>query len=238
MAITITKRAELADTTNDTAYAVSAYTPGADTIQIAHVFMTASDGSTVGTMGDIEGAWTRKHIEFTNPVGRAHYIFWRKVDATPVSITPSFSGGADQGSGCGILILEYDPDTMPSGDPIRQVKYSTGTATTSLAFAFDSAVLTGNGYSILARTGTNPAACTEPTSWTEQFDSGFASPTTGVYGCSRAGGETGTSFTVTAGASTDYEGLAVEVWNEEPPAGSDTYSGRGIGRGISRGVMR
>lgn len=238
MAVTVAKVAELASTSNVNDYAVPAYTPTANTIQVALVCMTGSDGSSVGTFDDSEGAWTKKTHVFAQTV-RGFYVFWRKVTGSPVSITPTFHSPSDVGSGCGILIWECDPDTMPSGDPIRQAINTFGAPSgpyTDFTFTFSSALLTGNGYAVLIRTDNNPVTGAVPSGWTEDLDTGFASPTTGIWAGHRAGGETGTSYITTGTSTSSYEAIAVEIWNEEPP--TDVYSGRGVGRGISRGVMR
>lgn len=222
MAITVVEVAELADTSNANDYAVAAYTPAADTIQVAFVCMSGSDGSTVGTFDDSEGAWTENNHWFrpvSSPV-RCNYVFWRKVDATPVSITPTFHC-TDTGTGCAILILEYNPDTMPSGDPIRQATITVGVSPgpyTDFTYTYSSALLTGNGYGVLINTDVNPAGGTAPSGWTETMDTGHASPAKGFWGGFRAGGETGTSYITTGSSTSSYDAVAVEVWNEEPPA--------------------
>lgn len=238
MAIAITEVAELATSNNQGDYDLGTFTPSADSILVALVIGAGSDQSTIGTLSDSEGAWTRKRTDFFDAT-KVFHVFWRKVDSSPVEITPNFNNGADTLTGCGAVIYQVIPDTMPSGDPIRQTVFTPPASGTNPSVTFGSALLTGNGYLACIFNGTvQPAAIdAAPSGWTGTADNGFTAPLVGFWAGFRAGGETGTTITAT-NAESQFVGMwGVEVWNEEPPASTEEQSQhRGFGRGLHRGM--
>jgi len=76
---------------------------------------------------------------------------------------------------------------------------------------FDAACLTGNPTICMVGNGNNPAALTAPTSWTEQGDVGFATPTTGGEYVTRNSGFTGTTVTWGSASSTRWGALGLEL---------------------------
>ena len=237
MAMAVSEVAELATTTDvTTTVALGTFTPSASSILVAYCRFAGSDLSTVGTLSDSEGAWTEIRHEFGD-TNKAWYLFYRKVDATPVSITPTFDNGGDTLSNAEALIYQFVPDVVVAGNPIRQTVYSAWASSTNPSIVFASALQTANGYIMVSANGVNPYAMdSPPSSWTQTCDTGITEGNSGLWGAFRAGGETGTTITATNATSTFWQAYGVEVYNDEPPV--DTYSGRGIGRGISRGVMR
>jgi hypothetical protein len=241
MAVAVSEVAELNSTSNATSYAVSAFTPAGNTILVAIVAAKACVTLTP-TMTDSEGTWTRELSDLWNDDSHGMHVFWRKVDGTPVSITPTFDSAGDAASNCGIFIFQVTPDVVASGNPIRQVVINaianSSSPTADPNVTFSSAPLTANGMVAAIMTNQNSSAhVTTPSGWTETGESGQANFDTGWSGHLRAGGETSTTITATATSSL-WVMAAVEVWNDEPPASSDDEAStqRGLARGIARGL--
>lgn len=229
-------------TTDGTSLALGSYTPSADSIQVA-ICVGKGTLTDAATLTDTEGAWTREAVgQFWDATFLSRmWVFWRKVDASPVAINPTLDTGADGFTAAGIMIFEIIPDVMPSGNPIRQYKFNannSGTTSVSPTITFNSAPLTGNGLVASAVHATNAADFVEPpTDWTETRELAVSSPGTGPAGAYRAGGQTTTGVTFTLDSADLWSIFAVEVWNEEPPTNAARARlGRGVGRGLSLGM--
>ncbi len=233
MAMAVVLKASLADTTNGTSYAFGAFTPSANTVLVAAVVSIAGDGVTLPTLSDSEGAWTRHSYNYPGaPASRPITLFWRKVGASPVSITPTFDSTGDSLNGAMGAIWQFTPDTVVSGIPIRQTAFpSPESAGANAVCTFASALDTANGYGMISYCDNSPYAMdSAPTGWTQDVDTGIASPSVGLWAGHRAGGETGTTITATDAATNVGRGsLAFEVYNAEPPVASHLASFRQLG---------
>lgn len=73
-------------------------------------------------------------------------------------------------------------------------------------------------------TGTNGAAnCAPPTGWTEAFDNGYNTPTSGLETCFRSFGETNSTITFGAATPSAYCALVVVIDCTLPKARSNVY---------------
>lgn len=237
MAMAVAYKVHSADTTNGTSYAFSSFTPAANSILVAGIISIASDGVTMPTMSDAEGAWTRFGSTYNATTARLFTWFWRKVDATPVAITPTFDSTGDSLNGILGVIWEFIPDVVVAGSPVRQTAYTTEANVANAVITFGSALQTANGYAMMGYSDNNPYAMdAPPTGWTQDVDTGMTTPTIGLWGGHRAGGETGTTITATDAAITRST-IGIEIFNNEPPAsGERQIIARGVARGISRGL--
>src|SRR5690348_7702410 len=176
MALTITYRGTIADTTNGTSYAFPAFTPSANSVLVVLSIHFASDGSTQPTMSDSEGAWTRHSTTFSN--SKAYVCWWRKVGASPVSITPTIDSTGDSLNGLMAACFNVVPTVVTTGSPIRQTAFAAEVNNANPAIVFASALQTANGYGMVCFSDNNPYAMdAAPTGWTQDADTGFASPT-------------------------------------------------------------
>lgn len=217
--IAITKVAELVTSDNQASYTLGTFTPAANSILYAIVVSSGSDGSTLPTLTDTEGTWTRKRSDFLDAGVRGCHIFWRKVGGSPVEISPLFDAGADSLTGCMAAIHRVIPDVMPSGDPIRQIAFNGPVTSADPNVTFAANLLNTNGYIAHSFNGINPYAMTAPpTDWTQTVDSGHAAPAVGIWTGYREGGETGTVITATRGSTSGWHMWGAEIWNEDPSA--------------------
>lgn len=222
MAVAISEVAEVITTSNTDTITAGAFTPTANSILVALVSGKAT--VVAPTMSDSEGSWTLKGSAYAWPSGDDSHrtaVFWRKVGGSPISITPAAVFSGDDFSAAGLFIFEVIPDTVVSGDPIRQVAFN-ATPISAVAdpnVTFLSALQTANGYVAHIMTGTQSStAITAPSGWTETGEQGVSAPGTGSWGGFRAGGETGTTITATMAAAI-WVMVAVEIYNSEPAVG-------------------
>lgn len=216
MAIACTEPvAEIVSTSNASTYDFASFTPTASALLVVIAMVRGSVG--VGTMVNVSGTsltWTRKTAFAWNAGADTMYVHWAKVPASTVASVYRVDTGADGGTGCIAYMYQFTGHDAVTSDPIKQIA-TNAAATANPVATFATALNTNNGYCAGwegALSSANPAnVSAPPVSWTEVGDNGFATPTTNGSGAFRAGGETGTTVTFTAGATT-YGIIAVEVY--------------------------
>lgn len=199
--------AEVASTSNATSYAMTAFTPSANSTLVVMVFASGTVGA--GTMTGGSLSWTRKTSILFNSTSTA-YVFWANTGSSPASTTITFDCSADAATGAVMTAFQFTDSDVVTADPIKQVKTAATTAANP-TITFDAAMGTLNGYAAGFSVPRSPPASTPPTSWTEIADTGYSTPTGGASAAYRAGGETGSTVTFTS-ASAAYGMIAVEVY--------------------------
>ena len=208
MAVAFTQLATMsASTSQATSYAGTAGTPAAGDLLIA--FVLASDTTAAGTM---TGSWTwTKLLSFTKNGGLdTFYVFWAIATAA-TSTTPTFDCTGDQATGCLIYCLRVTGDNPKIRPFIRQFKTNTGSSTNP-SVTMNTAILTGNGVCGMVGNGTNSSTqFTAPTSWTENAENTYATPSNALEVASRASGETGSTITWTNSNTTAWGAVVLEI---------------------------
>lgn len=199
--------AELVSSTDTTSYAMTAYTPTANSIQVVYVF--ASGTVAAGTMTGGSLTWIKAGSVASNGGADTTYVFYARVGASPASTAPTFDCTGDAATG--VVLTAFQLTGVHWANPLRQLKTGAATAANP-SVTMNIALKTGNGYTVGAQVPRNPATYTPPASWTEIADTGHTTPTKGAEAAFRAGGETGTTVTLT-GASGAY-GMIVAEWNQ------------------------
>ena len=110
MAITITEVQRLITSTNATSYALSAYTPTINTLQVVFVYLPGSISApwSMTDGGSTEG-WRRRSTTLFNSLDAnsdALMVWTAWQYASPVSMTPSFTCTGDAATGC--LLVWYE----------------------------------------------------------------------------------------------------------------------------------
>ncbi len=199
---------EVASTSNVTSYAMTAFTPSANSVLI--LFVGASDTLATGSVTGGSLTWTK--IGSTTLGGAdTLYLFRAATGASPASTTVTFDCTGDAASGA--LMQVYQVTGANTSSPIVQSKFSaaggvTGTnATVSLTSA---AVTTSAIIAAHFNTLTAPMS-TAPTGFTEgNFDDTYNTPRHSMAGAYKATGFTSQAITFTSASST-YAIAAVEV---------------------------
>lgn len=144
------------------------------------------------------------------------------VGASPVAMTLTIDFGADSGTGCGYAILAISGMTKTGATAAVQLAGAdnnlTSGATPQVVFAAPPA--STNVVVGIVGNNTNPAGCTQPTGFTEQVDTGFNTPTTGIEVVSI---DSGCPQTVTWGGTNASRGavMAVELDTSGSGGGSN-----------------
>ncbi len=137
-------------------------------------------------------------------------MFWSRTPATTASMTFAFDCTGDAATGCVIIIFQITGADLFARNPIKQ--FITGGATsTNATGTFSTGLNTNNGY--IAGWGGQLAAgsSTPPTSWTENGDLGYSTPTSNGAGAYR-GGENGTTVVTFTNASTNWGFVGAEIY--------------------------
>jgi hypothetical protein len=204
----VTVRSSIANGTDLNSYSFTAFTPGAGSALCVGVRMAGTNP--VATISDDQGlTWSER---FANDGSTASIHCWTAMaPASPSSttVTVSFTGA----TGCCGEIFEI------VGGSFRQVKSDNGLGAATPAVAMDAAFLTTSVGIAYLFTATNPPTVTEPSSWTEQNDTGHALPNAGMETAYRNSGETNTTITWGSTASGAWRVIVVEF--------AGTYSGTG-----------
>lgn len=179
------------DTTSGT-HTVTA-TPTLNDLIVLLTITTGSTASTVPTDNQ-GGTYTTVASALKNTSADKMMIHVRnQLVSSAVSTQYSHAPGATTGGG--IAVYRIAGMTRTGLQAIRQYAVQENQAAATPAPIFGTAALTGNLCLGMIFNATNPAAMTSPTSWTEDGDSGYNSPTTGYQVCRRNSGETGTTIT-------------------------------------------
>lgn len=206
MAIVVTTPiATLVDNTDQTSYSMAAFTPTANAILA--VFVSAAATLAAGTMTGGSLTWTRRTSVTFNGGIDTFYLFTAPTGASPGSTTPTFDCTGDNATGCIMDLIELTG--LNNSSPVRQFKAGNGSSS-GPTLTMDSALQTDKAYFSGFGCSRNPAGGAAPASWTPTANTGHTSPTRGYSGAYRVGGETGTTVTFTAGASTNWGMIAVE----------------------------
>lgn len=234
---TTTHRISTASTLNTTSYASGSFTPAAGELLVA--FVTASDTIDPGALTDSQGL---NFQLITSVVKRTSldtlYCFVATRLAANSAMTVTFGCPGDAATGCVIQVAGVSGMTRVG---IGAIRYASGTAqitvlanqtaATTPAPAFPASCLTGNPTLGLVGNGTNVAAMSPPASWTEQNDTGYATPTTGAEYVSRDSGFTGTTVTWGNVSASAYGAIIIELDTTTPALMEtlvDTYSGAAV----------
>lgn len=206
MALAITVPvAVMADTSNVVTYSFAAFTPTANSLLL--VFANAVTTVVQPTVAGGSLTWNPL-INFISGASRSINCFYADVGASPVSTTIQVSFTGDAGTGCGGIV--YQITGHNATNPFAQTNSVNAGSGANPSVTLSQNMNTNNGYIVFFTNGNNPPAATPPSSWTEDADTGYATPTGGVYAAHRINGETGNTVTVTAAAS-PYDLLFVEV---------------------------
>lgn len=208
-AIGITAHIGVASTSNVASYAGTNFIPANNTLLVAFVYATGTV-ITTSTMTGGSLTWTR---EATSVIGaNMMVIFWARV-GTGASTTPTFDCTGDNATGAIVTVIEFTGYDATTATPIRQVKLNTATTTSTNAnLTFTNTLQTLNGYAIGWYGGLAAASSTAPTSWTENDDIAYATPSANGSVAYRAGGETTAGAFTFTNASTTWQAMGVEVW--------------------------
>lgn len=224
--------AGLASTSNLSSYAMTAFTPSANSLLVVLVAAAGTVAATP-TMTGGSLSWTREAISINiGSSGGEQVIFWAKVGGSPVSTAPTFDCTGDAATGCLMSVVEFTGYDANAANPIQQTKMPTAlTTSTNPNITFGSALNTLNGYVAGWVGGFNTAPqSTAPSGWTEADDLAISSPNANVASAYRAGGESTAGPFAFTSASTTWMTWGAEI--KVDPGTPSTFLKDIIGVGV------
>lgn len=205
------------DGTDSNNYTFSAYTPTANTLQVA---MIECAGGATGVLSHASIKWTLRAVALNGVSNRTLECWTANVDGSPGSIQPAYT---KTGAPNGFSGTIWEVSGHDTANPVRQVIAAGPTTSTNPFVTFASALLTGNTY-FAAYGCNNPApGSLPPTGWTETADGGV--DFSGMVNAYRVNGETGTTYTFTEASAFAWGSIGIEI-NADP--GATAYPRRGV----------
>jgi hypothetical protein len=216
---TVTHRVSTAVTTNATSYTSGAFTPTAN--DLIGVFATVTGQVNACRMTDTQslGMTMVRRATKASSVDTA-YLFVAKALAAASSTTVTIScvGGATP-SGSVLQVFTISGMTRLGSAAILQVGHVENQAAAGTpAITFANAVLTGNPVLGLVSNATNPATMTPPSTFTENNDTGYATPTTGAEYVSVNSGFTSATVTWGGTSASAFSAIAAEFDTSSAPS--------------------
>lgn len=212
-----------ASTTNANTYATGSFTPAAGDLLVVLVVATGTVGAGSCTESLGETTFTKITTALKATSADTLYLFISNQPlATAGARTVTYGTASTSASGAVVTVYRLSGQSRFGASAARQsAVQSNQAAAATPAPAFGVAVLTGNPTLGVVGNATNVATMTPPTSWTEDSDNGYATPTTGQESVSRTSGFTGTTVTWGSTSASAFGDIVVEIDTSSFPAGDD-----------------
>jgi hypothetical protein len=203
-------------TTNATSYSSGSYTPSANKVLVALVYIQGTTTNPLTASGN-GLTWTSQDQQSSASDVDRWAVFTAPTGSSPG--TGTFTGACvgDAGLGAFIEVYETDADTTI---PIQQaVVQGTGAGGAPPAATFGSATQSDCILLGFTRNGTNSStSAVEPSGWTEDLDNGHATPTSGGESCHHDSPGSVTTVTWGANSASGWAAFIVELNPAAAPA--------------------
>lgn len=221
MAIAFSATTNGSSTSNSASYAFTAFTPAVDDLIVVHVIAGAT-AATPGLTDDQDGG--TYYLATSQSIGGdLHCIFVREaLVASAVSHALTFTCTGDNADGCAYAQIRFTGSLRAGADVVRQTGKDSGAAGGTPAATAAAACLTSNAVSASVGNSTNPAGLTPPGSFTERYDGGYNTPTTGLEAATRDSGHTSATVTWGSTSASTWGALFVELDASAPSAINDS----------------
>jgi len=186
MAITVTLAISTGSASNLTSYPSGAFTPAVGDVLVVFTSAPAEATQAATMTGTGDGLTFTKvqHALRTASADISHMFISNQFVSAAASQTVTVDYGADAATGCNITVLRVAGTLAPGTACIRQsAKQDNGAAAGTASVTLGSTPLTVNTLLGHLGNGANPAAVTQPATWTESSDSGSATPASGNECC-------------------------------------------------------
>jgi hypothetical protein len=209
------------NTINQASAASGTFTPAAGDLLL--VFVSTTVNTTTGALTSTTG------MTFT-PVGKVTKN--ASLDAVMLFVADSFATAvlqnltyAEAGGWAGVSITALRISGMARRGlgAIKQIAGTANAAAGTPSTSFSAAALTGNPCIGAVLNGTNPAALTPPTSWTERADDGYNLPVTGIEVATIDSGFTGPTVNWGSASASAFGVLIAEIDTSAAPANGRFY---------------
>jgi hypothetical protein len=204
----------------------ASFTPALDDYLIVGIVAPGTTQATATLTSSLGGGFTfAQEVAQTYAAG-ANSIYLFYADALVSSATAQtvvFDTASDAATGTVICIWRITDATSAGASGTVQNDGNSGGAATTPSTVFGSSADTDNVTLAIVGNNANPAGLTEPSGWTEDADTGHATPDTGGEAISRASGFASTTITWGAASASAWGAIAVEIAvDAATPAGLDS----------------
>lgn len=227
---TTTLGVQTASTSGGVSVVSGSFTPALNDLLV--VFVTATSVTVTPTMTDSQslGFDLVTAVQVYNATDEIAVFVARKLAAaSSMTVTYDCTGGGSNGT----VITAYRISGADNISRYRQVKTASGAAASTPTCVLGLAANTKNVLLGVAANEANPAALTPPTSWTEDGDTGYATPTAGCETAHRDSGETLTTIAWGGTSGTAWGAAVIEVNNLSVPRRASKFGLQSVNRGSS-----
>ena len=152
----------------------------------------------------------------------ALWFFVRNALITSATST-TFSAAITGDTGGGQTLLTFQGMTRTGASAIKQSIGENTQSENPPTITFGATTLTTNPVILAVMGEINPPALTPPTGFTEAEDTGYATPTTGIWIAWDDSGNAATLFSTTGGALIDHNDIGIELDASAAASGSLIY---------------
>lgn len=207
-----THRVTTPSTSNASSYASGSFTPSLGDLLV--VCVTASGTVAAGTVSNSAGTTFTKITSALKASG-ADTLYLFVADSLVTSATSqtcTFDCTGDNATGAIVTVLSLSGMTRTGAAAVKKSgKQDNGAAAGTPTVSLGSAALSQNLLVGFIGNGSSPATLTQPSSWSELWDStGYSTPTTGHEVASIASGFTGSSVTWGSTSATAFGAIVAE----------------------------
>lgn len=232
----VTHRNATADTSNVTSYPSGSFTPALNELLV--VFVIAAATVAAGSMTDSQSlGFTKITSGVFNTGADTMYLFIANNLAAASAMTVTFDCTGDAATGAIILVAGVSGMSRKGSAAAKQsAKQENQAGGNTPSVVFGSLPTTGNPILVALANGANPATVTPPSGYTEQADTGFATPNRGGEYAS-LDSFSGVSGTVTWGSTYGTgqgAALGVELDTSAPQTLQTLTASQGQGAAVAR----
>jgi len=213
---TTTFRVGTPSTSNTANYASGSFAPAVGDLLVVFAVFTGNAGAvSTASVTESVGQTGFSRIDsalFTASANAVMAFVANSFSSSTASRTVTFHTNGGNATGCTVIVYSISGMLRTGLDAIRQdAEQPNLAAGTTPAPVFTNACLTGNVTLGVVGNTSNPATITPPTSWTEDLDTGYSTPTCGAESVHRDSGFTGTTITWGSAGSTGKGVITLEL---------------------------
>jgi hypothetical protein len=194
-----------------------------DLIVVVHGMSGWASGDTSTITDDQSGTYTQIGGNPLSTGGGTGGALWISIRDTLISsgVSTIFTATNVGDTGGGLTVLRVSGMSRTGASAALQSVGQSNQTENPPVIAFGAATNTNNPIILAVFGEDNPAGVTPPTDFTENTDTGWSTPTSGVEVCNVSSGKTASSYSWSGGALTDHNEVGVELDTTSPPATTD-----------------
>jgi hypothetical protein len=170
-------------------------TPAVNDLIVVVAAATGPTGSLGCTDNNSSGTYTLIEFQVQNGIANPLCLLVRTALITSASSTTWTTSGESASSGGGLVVYRVSGMTRTGASAVKTHGGNNAASTTTPAVALGAAALTGNALIGAVFNATNVAGVTQPSTWTQDNNVGYNTPTAGLESTHINSGFTGSTVT-------------------------------------------